>query len=349
MRTEIPRRDFLQQGVATAAALGTRTVLAASDNLTARAQSPAAQAEWEMRSSATAPWVSVRIVDSNRMPWERGTYGQSGFNNKTLFADPASGSHLTILKVAVGAPGAPVHYHDFHEWAYWLTGDFTNNESTSPYEHMGPLQRWREGYFLDRPAFSLHGGERGREEFMQSQIGGTCLIMEESDVQKGTHSVEPAAGIEYNPDFKSISHWAVPRIIDTIGAMPWEDEGSVPDLKIKRLVDDPPRGFRANIFWIPAGGSSEKLGQFAKPYHYKDAHEFSYVINGDLNIQTYKSAESTAEKYTVAKAFLIDRAPMSIWGLADGTVSRFGCVLLQVTYAKGAAVSSSPIEPPTYS
>ena len=343
------RRNFLKRAIAMAAG-ASALVQAAGSGAEDRAATPARRAPaasgapaCETRTTAGPPWAPVRVVDSDRIPWRAGGLGGS----KTLFEDKESGSHLVILDITIGSPGALVHYHTFHEWAHWLSGDFTNNESTNPNEHMGPLQRYREGIFLDRPAYSLHGGERGREQFMQSQVGGSCLIMEEGEVASRTFSVEPTAP-NYSPESKKVMHWAVPRIIDTIGGMPWEPDPSVAGLQYKFLVDDPSRGFRAMLWFLPGGWNSSQGPQFSRAYYYKQAHQFNFVLNGDLKLQAYKTAQEKAEKIAVAKYFLVERPPMSIFGLTEGVATERGCVWLEVTYGKGVTVSDTAIEEPIY-
>jgi hypothetical protein len=340
------RRDFLGRGLTLAmATLAPRLVAALGDQSVAGSAVPAqgtasnAASPYETLSTARSPWVSVRVLDTKRMPGKR----------KRLFEDKESGSHLDFNTHPVGTPGALVHYHTFHEWVFWLCGDFTNNESTSPMEHMGPLQRYREGTFLDRPAYSLHGGEKGREPFMESQIGGCDLVMEEGDPVKGTLYVEPDSP-NYDPDYKKIKKWTVPRLIDTVGGMPWEVDPSVPGLFHKYLVDDQSRGFRVVLRRLAPGwtGAQPPQTQFARAYYYKQARQFNFVLVGDLNIQTYQKPGEKAEKVALGRYFFVDREPMSIFGLADGVVSQEGCAWLEVTYGKGATVSTTPIEDPIY-
>ena len=343
------RRDFLCRGLTLAMATlaPPRLVAALGDQSVAGspAQGAASNAAppYETLSTARSPWVPVRVLDTKRMPGKR----------KRLFEDKESGSHLDFNTHPVGTPGALVHYHTFHEWVFWLCGDFTNNESTSPMEHMGPLQRYREGTFLDRPAYSLHGGEKGREPFMESQIGGCDLVMEEGEGgNKGTFFVEPGTpGYNYTTDWKKVKQWTVPRLIDTIGGMPWEADPAVPGLYHKYLADDPSRGFRVILRRLAPGWNiwqSPRSARFARAYYYKQARQFNFMLVGDLNIQTYKVPEEKAEKITLDKYFFVDREPMSIFGLTDGIVSQEGCAWLEVTYAKGATVSTTPIEEPTY-
>src|SRR6185437_10119302 len=129
----------------------------------------AAAEPWEHDSKASAPYTAIRVLDTDHMPIEsRG--GATGWGSKLLFKQPEGGGALHILYTPPGGQGAYTHYHTFHEWAYNIAGDFTNNEETSPDDVTGPEQRFREGNWLDRPPYSLHGGERGRMPWMASQV-----------------------------------------------------------------------------------------------------------------------------------------------------------------------------------
>ena len=334
----------------------TLTVLAAFTCCTALAANDAA--DYEFFSSADGDYTPVRIVDSESMPMQAPS-NALGWGIKMLYKNPDGGG-MRILYVPPGAEGALVHYHEFHEWAYNIQGDFTNNESTSPDQVSGPLQRFREGAFLSRPPYSLHGGERGRQPFMASQIGAIILIMEESGVGKGTWTVDPiyrelpqfaesqGQGMRYNPDYKEVTHWSTPRIIDTLDHMPWQPVKDVPGLNIKHLLDDPSHGFRARMWFLEAGA---KTPEMMKAYHYTQAHQFNFVIAGDLNIQTESRPGKEAETYAMTKHYMVERQPMSIFGLAEENATGGGAVWLEVTYAKGTRWTEEPmfIEEPIYS
>ena len=296
--------------------------------------------QFEILSSSTAPFNSVKIIDTDNMPWPP-PFNDRGWKSKVLFDNPETGDRLMIIWVPIGAPGGINHYHDFHEWAYWLTGDFVNNEYTSPLQRTGVFQQFREGIFLDRPAFSLHGGEAGR---LDSQVGGTCLIMEEAGT---TYSVIPEDN-RYSDDWKKIKQWTVPRIIDTLSDIPWEPFKPVDGVLVKRLVDDQIRGFRATIWQIPAGWEKSAETLFGRAFYNKQAHEFNFVLNGDMRIQTFQTPEKQGEEIVVKKSFYVERPPMSILGIVNGKVSNEGCVWLQVTYGKGTAINNVPIEAPNY-
>jgi len=114
---------------------------------TSAAQSPA----WEILGPAAPGHAPVRVLDTERMPLRKGLGAglPADWGAKVLFKGPENGT-LEIVYIPPGAEGASLHYHETHEWVYFLEGDFTNNESTTP-ENYSILQRFREGYFLSRP------------------------------------------------------------------------------------------------------------------------------------------------------------------------------------------------------
>jgi hypothetical protein len=311
-------------------------------------------AAFEFHSTAAAPHAPIRVVDSESMPISSPRSG-SGWGTKTLFQAPNDSGALRILYVPPGAEGALVHYHEFHEWAYNIQGDFTNNESTTPDQVSGPLQRFREGNFLSRPPYSLHGGERGRQKWMASQIGAVILIMEEANVRDGTFTVDPAVrdkpetagNMRFDPNYRNVLHWSTPRIIDTLEKMPWQPVEGSPGLHVKHLLDDPSHGFRAVMWFLEAGAA--RPDRF-RPHYYEQAHQFNFVIAGDLGVQAMSRPGSPAESYRLTRHFLLEQAPMSIFGLKEGAPSQGGAVWLEVTYAKGTTWSKepAPIENPTY-
>lgn len=350
--TSESRRTFLRQAACAAAASG--AVWVPLQSRAASGSKPSGSAPgYEQLSPARAPHVPVRMLDTASMPIEAPATA-TGWGTKTLYSGPA-GEHLRILYVPPGAEGAKVHYHEFHEWAYNIAGDFTNNESTMPDEVYGPLQRFREGNFLSRPPHSLHGGERGRMKWMASQVGAEILIMEEKDAGEYSFTVDPdlrsaaagQGGMRYNPNYRQIQNWATPRIIDTIDKMPWQPVESSPGLNVKHLIDDPSHGFRADMWFLEAGARTP--GMF-RPYYYRQANEFNFVIAGDLAIDTHAAPGEKASNFALQKFFFVEHPAMSIMGLAGSGATRTGAVWLQVTYAKGAhwAETPTPIEPPVY-
>ena len=375
------RREFLETGAALIGATAMGLFGATPANAQTSGLESSGSSGAEQLSSADQPYKPVRVLDTEKLPVEGfgGAPSMSGWGRKTLFYDPSTQDRLSILYTPPGGQGAPVHYHTFHEWAYNIKGDFTNNESTCPEDRSGPYQRFREGNFLDRPPHSLHGGERGREPWMASQVGSIILIMEEGGesytIQKNegslydydmtipapgspaptVNSKTPIAGgmgMHYgptsDPNFKDIKQWAIPRIIDTIDKLPYQPDPGVPGLGIKWLANDQSRGFRVVIRYLPPGWKSSLAPQFARAYYYKQAHQFNWVIAGELNIQTYKSPGEKGETYVVKQHFMVERPPMSIFGLAEGNVTNSAVVWLEATYAKGTHIPHIPIEEKTY-
>ena len=320
------RRNFIRRSAALAPAM-IKTAHAAGDE------------SHTIMTSARSPYVPLKIIDTDAMPWPKPEQ-EGGWEVKTLYKNEQTGDHLIIIQVGIGAPGGQNHYHTFHEWAYWLSGDFVNNEYTSPYQRTGPFQQFREGIFLDRPAYSLHGGEVGR---LDSQVGGTCLIMEE-----GGRSIGVVPGLPgYNEEFKKVKQWSVPRIIDTLRDLPWEPHHNFDGVLVKYLVEDQERGFRATLWRLPRGWNTSQAPDFGRASYYKQAHQFNFVLNGDARIQAYETPNSRAEVIHVGKSFSVEVPPMSIVGLADGVVTDAGCVWLAVTYGKGTSVGNTPIEDST--
>ncbi len=307
---------------------------------------------YEVNTTASAPWAPARIIDTERMPFT--TMRSSNPDpeaakyplfSKNLFANPDTQERLIILYVPPGWPGGYLEYHTYPEWAFNFSGDIPNDEAMCSTGHFGPLNRFKEGCFLDRPPYSLHGGEKDLE-FMRSQMGGAAYHMV-GGVNGKSYSPDPRSP-SYNPEYTRIKSWAVPRVIDTIEHLPWEPYKSVAGLYTKILTDDPGRGFRCRLWRLDPGWQSAQSPEFARAFYYKQGYQFVFILVGDLNIQTYSSPGQKGEKVTLKKYFHVERAPMSIIGLADGTVTELGCVWFEVTYAKGTSVSNTPIEEPSY-
>lgn len=300
--------------------------------------------------AAGTPEASLRPVriDTDRMPMLPA--GIPGWRARTLFRGPG-GARLAIFDIPPGAEGAVLHYHDFHEWAYVLSGDFTNNESTSPDQVMGPLQRFRQGHFLSRPPRSLHGGERGRLPTMASQLGATIMVMEEGDGAAGTFTVDPSqrqrqtAGMTYNPRYREILEWSNPRIIDTVDGMPWQSVDESPGLSIKHLADVPAKGFRATMYLLRAGATPPRA---LRAHRYGHATRFLFVIAGELELESV-AADGGPARHVLGERFFVEQPPGSAAGLAIAP-AKSSAIWLEVTYARGTAWTAdpTPIEAPAY-
>ena len=286
---------------------------------------------------ADAPWVPAKVIDINAMEWEPGR----AWDRKVVYWNPDSGSHIMLLYVPPGWDGAPNHYHLFHEWVYVLEGDLTNNDYVSPDQKKGVLMQFREGDWLDRPAYSLHGGEPGR---VPSQIGGLLLIQEEGLTSIGVTG--SSIGYPTQDAYKDVKEWARPRFTNTITEMRWEDHPSASGVKIKPLVDDPGRGFRSNLLWLPPGWTTETDPGFARAYYYEQELEINFILSGEMTIQAYRNPISKSETLTLDQYTYFERGPKCIAGLAEQRAGgRLGCAWLQVTYGAGdrGTVSDRPI------
>jgi hypothetical protein len=146
--------------------------------------------------------------------------------------------------------------------------------------------------------------------------------------------------MKFNPDYTKVTHWSTPRIIDTWEDMPWQPMADYPGLNVKYLVDDVSHGFRARMWFLEAGAETP---DFLRPNYFDRGHQFMFVINGDLNIQTYADEDSPAQAYELGQHYLVDRAPLSIAGLAAEGATAGGAVWLEVTYAEGTTWTDEPL------
>ena len=108
-------------------------------------------------------WEPLQVQNVDNIPWdERFRMGKAGSTNgKLLFFNP-NGGVLLYVKFNPGwdADGTEAHYHTFHEWGYVLDGSFPLYEFVSPKQKTGSLVDMKQGTFMDRPAFSIHGNRR---------------------------------------------------------------------------------------------------------------------------------------------------------------------------------------------
>jgi hypothetical protein len=107
-------------------------------------------------------------------------------------------------------------------------------------------------------------------------------------------------------------------------------------------------GFRATLWRLSAGWDSEQAPEFARAYYYRQAHQFNFVIAGDMRITAYREPGSAAQTFALGPNYYFERPPMSMFGLADRQVSEFGAVWLEVTYGTGTAINNVPIEAPNF-
>lgn len=283
----------------------------------------------EEYSKSSGDWASLRIVRSEGLDWQTG----AKWDFKLLFQNEETGAHLIVLSVPPGWEGGLAHYHEWHEWAYILSGDLTNDEFVSPDQDRGARKQFREGDFLSRPPFSLHGIEPGG---LRSQIGCTLLIQEEG-LSAQTHGVMPAHE-NYSKRYESVDDWANPRILDTIGDMRWGDMKGAPGVKVKYLMDN--ANFRARLHWVTPDFKGGDVAGLSTPSYVPSGRVFRYVLFGDMAVNAYAKPGARAQQFTLNKDDMLDQGPNSIMALPSGQVSEKGCAWLQVEYGDERGVVS---------
>lgn len=312
------------------------------------------------QAQATAPVTELRIIDVDAAPWDTTLSGPaSRLKTKTLFRTENYGRVVfyyflptwdTKLHPAGSAENpARAHLHQYHEWSYILGGDYVIHEGISPFQRNPAVVRYVEGMWMSRPAYSLHSGDWATGG-LRSQNPASMLVMEE-----GEHSVT------YLPNSKQSSRSSKTRqaiVTDTTPAelarktytyayivnsgadMEWEDEPGTGRM-VKWLSDDPEQGFRSQLIKVPPGWKPQ--ADAAKTY-FETANRVRYMLYGDLKIMSPSKAGAAPQLVTLKKDVLVHQPPGVVWAFADGSATDSGAVWLEVTYAKGLAKSTGPIE-----
>ncbi|RME68518.1 MAG: cupin domain-containing protein, partial [Alphaproteobacteria bacterium] len=271
----------------------------------------------------------LRIVRPEHMAWQSSRY----WDLKMLFHNEETGAHLILLAVPPGWTGALNHYHEWHEWAYILSGDLTNDEFVSPHQHRGARKQFREGDFLSRPPYSLHGVEAGG---LASQVGCRLIIQEEGPSAL-TYGVVPGQKDFQTPD-KAVTRWTSPRLIDTIGGMRWDDMDGMPGVKVKYLMDND--NFRARLHWVDAGFRGDGVPALSTPAYWPSGRRFRFVLYGDIAVDAYAAPGAPPQRFTATTQQLIDQGPRAIVALPAAAASNKGCVWLEVDYGDERGVVS---------
>lgn len=308
-------------------------------------------------SSANAEdWASLQITDVEAFPDDRipRFYSQS----KSIFRGPGGASMIwarfrPFFSDAPPGAGLGPHYHHFHEWALVLDGDYVIHEPVSPRQKHGPLYQYEEGTWLDRPAYSIHGGTWAIGG-MRSQRPCTLIIFEEGDGSvitlgpDGDHFKPDFLDDKpdpYDPDWKSVPSFTNPWIVHSGSQLEWEPDDEEPGRWVKWLSDDPTRGFRARLIKAPPGWSSEHS---TSPQWYEKANRFIYVTWGDLKIQNFDADGEAADLVDTDSDWFIHQAPRALLSHGTGPATENGAIWLEVTYAEGITVGGGPIEEPRY-
>ena len=298
-------------------------------------------------------WSALQIVDVNAMDWDEQPRFKS--KSKTFFrGDKGSFVYARFSPTWDTKPfaGGPLgsHYHLWNEFAYMLEGDLVVTEPVSPYQKNGALYRYVEGTWLDRPAYTLHGGGWVTGG-LRAQNPCTLIIFEEGDgsvVTVGPDGDHYQPDFEdtpepYEPDWQAVKQFPRPWIVDSAAALEWEDDTVLAGRLVKWLSDDQLEGFRAQLVKIPPGWTSP---EGTPRTYFEQANRMRYMIYGDMQVWNFDGPDSAGEATTVTKDFYIHQGPRSIWGYGDGPVTEQGAVWLEVTYAKGLTHGGGEIEQP---
>jgi hypothetical protein len=300
-------------------------------------------------------WNQLGIVDVAAFPHDA-EFPRFRTKSKTIFKGPKVGALVYTVfdppwNARMPPPGMRPHYHHFHEWGYTLQGDSVLIEPVSPYQKNG-MKYWKpQGGWLDRPAYSLHGGSWETGGGLRAQTPYHLLIYEEGDGSivtigpNGDHFKPdfPDKPEPYDPDWRAVKQWTRPWLVDTAHDLEWETDREVPGRFVKWLSDDQQQGFRAQLVKIPPGWTPPAGS--AKTY-FQHANRMRYMLHGDMQIWLFDGPEDRGRQVSVAENFFIYQPPRSLWGYGDGPVSENGAFWLEVTYARGLEVGGGPIEAP---
>jgi hypothetical protein len=314
-------------------------------------------------------WAELSFVYVPKFPFD-GTPGSAlkrpplGPTSKTIFQSPDGAGtdlpqgqliHLEYLPTFnsnVPKMGMKPHYHEFWEWGYTLKGDSIMPEPVSPYQANGMFYRKREGGWLTRPPYSLHGGSWATGA-MRNQLPYDLIIFEEGDGHvievgepgqpghyRGRDGGQPPAGTV--GDWRKVKRFQRPWLLDSTRDVDWEDDKQVPGRFVKWLDDDMENGFRSQLVKIPPGWTPPK--EWLKTY-FDDANRFRYMIWGSMKVWQFKNPQDAGKAYTVGEDYFIYQPPRAIWGYGPGSVSDQGAIWLEVTYSKGLKhAGAGPIE-----
>jgi|APSaa5957512493_1039668.scaffolds.fasta_scaffold02174_4 hypothetical protein len=287
-------------------------------------------------------WVPLGIVDVNSLPWdERFRMGSKQTTKGKLLYTNKSGAILFYTHFSPGwdAVNKDRHYHNFAEWGYVLDGDFLLYEFVSPNQKKGTLVEMRQGTWMYRPAFSIHGNRSDAMERQRVTPGSTQLLFAEG----GKNYVLDPDSPMYTDDWKTVKQFYQPHYQQTATpeVMEWEEDAELPGVLVKWLYDGMAGGFRAKLRYAPPGwhhsGGPERS-------YYDSAQRFMYVLYGDIKILNASGPDDPGKIVVATQDFFINQPPKSIWAWGEGPLTDSGVMWLDVTYAEGTKSGGGLIE-----
>ncbi len=305
-------------------------------------------------------WGSIEFVNVLGFPYD-GTPESAipkpplGPTSKTIFQSPEAGPdsplpvgqliHLVYRPTfsdEMPPPARVPHYHEFWEWGYTLKGDSIMPEPVHPDQLNGMLYRKREGGWLTRPPFSLHGGSWATGG-MRNQFPYHLIIFEEGDGHvinvgrngeegsfRGRDGNSPPPGLD--DDYRNVERFTRPWLVDSARDLDWEVDPDVPGRFIKLLDDDLANGFRSQLVKVPPGWVAPP--EWRKTY-FEQANRLRYMVWGEMKVWQFTGPDDEGRAVKVKEDYFIYQPPRAIWGYGDEPVSEHGAIWLEVTYAKG--------------
>jgi len=295
-------------------------------------------------------WQTLQIVNVSELPLDKAP--RFAAKSKTFFrGEKGAFIHATwspTWDTQMPSGGMGSHYHLWHEWAYMLNGDLVIHEPVSPYQRNGAIYRYVEGTWLDRPAYTLHGGGWATGG-LRSQNPVTLIIFEEGDGSvvtvgpNGDHFKPdfPDKPDPYEPQWQAVEQFARPWIVHSASDLEWEDDKKVSGRLLKWLSDDLKGGFRAQLIKIPPGWEAP---QGSKKTYFERANRMRYMLYGDMFVWQFEGPGDEGTPVRVTRDYFIHQSPYSIWGYGAGPVTEGGAVWLEVTYARGHETGGGSIE-----
>jgi hypothetical protein len=274
----------------------------------------------------------LTILDTRDMPWENTDWFMPGSLRKVLSCDD-TGEPVILARWLAARDSAPTTapsfgFHLAPEYYFCVSGESVQLEwEPDVFEE---AITFRDGFWLDRKAGSLHAGGP-----TTSPTGATWISWMLEDDGALVGAAESLALMDFEPaDARPIPiertaqrssqgvalDQPLVRIADT-RALAWEPHPFFPGVVQKVLSYRADGDATVTFTWIPPGPFPARAlpVRLAAPYR-----ELSLVMSGDLRVIVDGAGE-----VVLRDGFWIDRRPGSVLGFDEGSCSTGGCVLLQ--------------------